>query len=59
MMFSIQATAIMVEPVGLETVIWTVHRSPRKPVVEAYLDTLIGLTKSEKFIFLGDLYAKH
>ena len=41
----------MVELEGLETVIGAVYRSPSKPFVKADLDTLIGLSKSKKFIF--------
>ena len=54
MMYSLQVTAIMVELEGLETVIGAC-----KPFVKADLDTLIGLSKSKKFIFGGDLNAKH
>ena len=59
MMYSLQVTAIMVELEGLETVIGAVYRSPSKPFVKADLDTLIGLSKNNKFIFGGDLNAKH
>jgi Exonuclease III len=59
MMLSLQARAIMVELNGLETVIGAVYQHPSKPFEEADYDTLIGLAKSKKFIFGGDLNAKH
>ena len=59
MMSSLQVTAIMVELEGLKTVIGALYRSPCIPFVKADLDTLIGLSKSKKFIFGGDLNAKH
>ena len=55
MMLSLQATAIMVELNGLETVIGAVYQRPSKPFEEADYDTLIVLAKSKKFIFGGDL----
>ena len=59
MMYSLQVTAIMVDLEGLETVIGAVYRSPSKPLDEGDMDTLIGLSKSKKFIFGGDLIAKN
>jgi Exonuclease III len=59
MLQSLQATAISVELEGFETVIGAVYQSPNKPLVEEDLDKLIGLSKSKKFIFGGDLNAKH
>jgi hypothetical protein len=59
MMYLLQVTEIMVKLDGLETVIGAVYQSPCKPFVNAGLDTLVGLSKSKKFIFGGDLNAKH
>ena len=59
MMYSLLITTIMVQMEGLETVTGAVYRSPCKPFVKADLDTLIGLSKSKKFIFVDDLNAKH
>jgi len=59
MMSSLQATAIIVELNGLETVIGALYQSPSKPLVKEDYDKLIGLSKSGKFIFGGDLNCKH
>ena len=58
MLKSLQASAISVELNGLETVIGAVYLSPSKPFEEDDLDTLIGLSKSKKFIFGGGLNGK-
>ena len=50
-----QATAISIERNGLETVIGAVYQSPSKPFIEGDLGTLIGLSRSKKFIFGHDL----
>ena len=55
MLKSLQASTISVELNGLETVIGAIYQSPGKPLEEDGLDTLIGLSKSKKFIFGGDL----
>ena len=55
MLNSLQATAIIVELNGLLTVIGAVYRSISKPFVKDDFDKLIGLSKSRKFIFEGDL----
>ena len=49
----------MAELNALKTVIGAVYQRPSKPFEEADYDTLIGLAKSKKFIFGGDLNAKH
>ena len=56
---SLEATAIPVELNGLETVLGAVHQSPSKPLVEGDLDTLIGFSKSKKFIFEDDVNPKN
>ena len=44
---------------GLETITAAVYQSPSKPLEEEDLDTLIGLSKSKKFIFGGDFNVKN
>ena len=56
---SLQSSAISVNLNDLETIIGAVYHSPSKPLDEGDLDTLIGLSKSKKFIFGGDLNAKN
>ena len=53
MLHSLQATALSVELVCFETVIEAVYKSLSKPLID------IGLSKRNKFIFGGDLNAKH
>ena len=59
MLKSLEATAIMVELNGLETVIGAVYQSPAKPLVEDNFGKLIELSKSRKFIFGGDFNCEH
>ena len=56
---SLQTTSIMVELNGLKTVIEAVYKSTNKPFIEEGFDKLIGLSKSKKSIFGGDLNCKH
>ena len=58
MMYLSQVSAIMVVLQSQEIVIGTEYRSPCKHFVNADLDALIGLSKSNKIIFGGDLNAK-
>ena len=59
MLHSLQASAISVDLNGLETFIGALYPGPGKPLEEDDLETLIGLSKSRKFIFGGDLNAKN
>jgi hypothetical protein len=59
MLISLQVRAITVELNGVETVIGAVYHNPSKPFEEADFDTFIGLSRSKRFIFGGDLNAKN